>query len=286
MAFIIITESTCDLSRSYIEAHPDLAVIPLTYYIDGREYRDDGKGLSSKEFYDILRKGKTATTGQVGIHAFCQEAVPLLEQGFDLLYLGMSSGMSGSFQSGFCALQELRQQFPARAMEAVDSKAASLGLGLLVHLCLAQKAAGRSFSEVCAFARKSAEELCEWFTVDDLMFLKRGGRISAATALVGAALGIKPILHVDSEGRLVAVGKVRGRELAIRTLAGKIAALTAQDVIAVSHGDCPEDAEKLVRLIRERLQFQGEILLGPVGPVVGAHGGPGSLALFFKGDNR
>ncbi len=286
MAYIIMTESTCDLSWETIHAHQELVVIPLVYYAEGKEYLDNGKGLSNEALYAILKKGGTVVTSQVGIHAFCEAARPWLSRGYDILYIGLSSGISGSFQSGALAMEELRLEFPARKMIALDSKAASLGLGLLVYLCLAEKEKGKGLEEVEAVTRMNIERLCEWFTVNDLFFLKRGGRISASTALVGSALGIKPILHVNREGRMVAIGKARGREQSIRALADKVTDLTGETVFAISYADCLEDAQKLERLIREKHQFQGTVLLEPLGPVVAAHGGSGSLALFFRGENR
>lgn len=283
MSYVIVTDSTCDLPAEFRAAHQDLLVIPLSYFVNGREYLDDGKGLSSAEFYDILRNKGTVTTGQVGIYSFCSKVRPCLEAGEDLLYIGMSSGISGSFQSGSCGITELEAEFPERRMMAVDSRSGSMGLGLVVTLCLERKAAGAALEETAAFARSFCADMEEWFTLDDLMYLKRGGRISAATAVVGSALGMKPILTVDAAGRLVPAGKARGREAAIRLLAGKVPALSPEETIAICHADCPEDAEKLERILREERGFAGRILIGSVGPVIGAHGGLGVLALFFRG---
>ncbi|MBQ7935039.1 MAG: DegV family protein [Clostridia bacterium] len=286
MAYIIVTESTCDLSLSFRESHEDLLVIPLTYYLNGKEYADDGKGLSNKEFYDILRKNGEVSTGQVGIYTFQKAVRPYLEKGMDLLYIGMSSGLSGSYQSAICGMEELKNEYPERRFEAIDSRSASMGQGLLVVLALEAKAAGKSFEEVSAMSRANRDRLCTWLTVDDLMFVKRGGRLNASTAILGTALGIKPIMHTDERGKLEPKEKVRGRMASLKALADKIGSLKEEDAVALCHGDCLEDAQKLERLIREKYRFSGRILMETIGTVVGAHGGPGAMAVFFMGENH
>lgn len=286
MSYLIVTESTCDLSLAYKEAHQDLLVIPLTYYLNGKEYPDDGKRLSSKEFYDILRSKAEVTTGQVGIYTFTQAVLPYLKQGMDLLYIGMSSGLSGSYQSAVCAMEELKQEFPHCRMEAIDSHSASMGQGLLVVLALEAKEKGLPYEEVVAISRANQQRLCTWLTVDDLMFVKRGGRLNASTAILGTALGIKPIMHTDERGKLDPIEKVRGRGNSLKALANKIGSLSEGDTVALCHGDCPDEAKKLEQLIRDQYRFNGRILVEPIGAVVGAHGGPGALAVFFLGENH
>lgn len=286
MPYIIVTESTCDLSLSFKEAHKDLLVIPLTYYLNGKEYPDDGKALSREEFYGILRKKAEITTGQVGVYTFAKAVTPYLKEGYDLLYIGMSSGLSGSYQSALCAMEELKREFPDRRFEAIDSHSASMGQGLLVVLALEAKAAGKSFEEAAAISRANQERLCTWLTVDDLMFVKRGGRLSASTAIVGTALGIKPIMHTDACGKLEVCEKVRGRLASMKSMADKIGSLKEEDTIAICHGDCLGDAKKLEQIIRNQYHFTGRILTEYIGAVVGAHGGPGAMAVFFLGDNK
>ena len=205
-----------------------------------------------------------------------------------MLYLGFSSGLSGTFNAGALAVNELSEKYPERKLYAVDTLCASLGQGLIVYLCWQQQQAGRSIEEVRDYAEKIKLNVCHWFTVDDLMFLKRGGRVSAATAIVGSMLSIKPVMHVDNEGHLIKVDTARGRKASIRALVAEMEKrgtdLAGQHIF-ISHGDCEEDAKYLASLVREKCGVK-DVTINYVGPVIGAHSGPGTIALFFLGKHR
>jgi DegV family protein with EDD domain len=214
---------------------------------------------------------------------------PYLERGTDILYLGFSSGLSNTYNAGRIACEELSEEFPERKLYAVDTLCASLGQGLLVYHAAKMRFDGKSIEEVRDFAEGNKLRLCHWFTVDDLFFLKRGGRVSAATAVVGTMLGIKPIMHVDNEGKLVKVGTVRGRRASIDALCekAKASAIDVKEklVAFISHGDCEEDAKYLADKMKKEVGFK-EVLIGYVGSVIGSHSGPGTLALFYLGTER
>ncbi|MBQ8088889.1 MAG: DegV family protein, partial [Clostridia bacterium] len=250
-------------------------------YLDGRE-------IAFKDFYTRLRANSNVKTSAVNQSQFIELLDPLLQQGKDVLYLGFSSGLSGTYSAGASACEELAAKYPERKVFAVDTLCASMGQGLMVWHCWKQKQAGKTIEEVRDFAEENKLHLCHWFTVDDLMFLKRGGRVSAATAIVGSMLSIKPVMHVDDEGHLIKVSTARGRKASIRALVDEMEK-TAIDVksqhVFISHGDCQEDVDYLSGLLRDRLGVQ-EITSSYVGPVIGAHSGPGTLALFFMGTVR
>ncbi|MDO4732840.1 MAG: DegV family protein, partial [Bacillota bacterium] len=219
----------------------------------------------------------------VNTAAFLQAMEPVLQEGRDILYMGFSSGLSSTFSASVTAVAELQERYPERKIYAFDTLCASLGQGLLVYLAAQKKAAGASIDEVLAYLEETRLNLCHWFTVDDLNHLRRGGRLSATTAVVGTVLNIKPVLHVDDEGRLVNVSKVRGRKKSINALFAEMQerAIDPQgQTVFISHGDCLEDAETLAEMIRAEFGVK-DFLINPVGPVIGAHSGPGTLALFF-----
>ena len=212
----------------------------------------------------------------------------MVAAGNDVLYLGFSSGLSGTYNAGALAVRELSERYPQRKVYAVDTLCASLGQGLLVYLCCMKRREGATIEEVRDYAEATKLHLCHWFTVDDLMFLKRGGRVSAATAIVGSMLSIKPVMHVDDEGHLIKVDTARGRKASIRALVAEMEKrgidLPNQHIF-ISHGDCEDDANYLAKLIREKFPVK-DITINYVGPVIGAHSGPGTLALFFLGTKR
>ena len=287
--YVILSDSSCDLPAEMVEAM-QLRILPLTVSIGGAEYADypDERELSTERFYELLRSGLTAVTSAANAEAFFAEMAPILEGGKDILYIGFSSALSGTFQNAGIAAEELREKYPERTVLCMDSRCASMGQGLLLTLAVAAKNEGKSLQELKEYVEAVIPRLCHWFTVDDLHFLKRGGRISAATASVGTLLHIKPILHVDPEGRLVQMEKARGRKAAIEALSQKVAAYATEietQTVMISHGDSPEDAEKLAQKIRERLRPAG-IIIHTVGPVIGAHSGPGTLSVFFLGTQR
>ncbi|MEG0936165.1 MAG: DegV family protein [Clostridia bacterium] len=287
--FAIVTDSSCDLTAQ-MAAELELSVAPLSVLLDGQTYMNylDGREIAFSDFYAAMRADKPAKTSAVNIDAFLRLMEPLLQAGRDVLYLGFSSALSGTYQCGASAAQTLSEKYPQRKIYAVDTLAASLGEGLLIYLAVQQKRAGKSIEEVRDFVEQNKLHLCHWFTVDDLHFLKRGGRISAATELVGTMLGIKPVMHMDDEGRLVKVEIAKGRKASIRRLKDKMAqsAIDPQNqVVFITHGDCRAEAEQLADLIREQMSPKS-IEINYVGPVIGAHSGPGTLALFFLGDHR
>ena len=285
----IFTDSSCDLPQERADAY-DLHVVPLTVQMNGKSYRNelDGREIAFSDFYAALRAGTPASTSAVNPEAFRAEMEPVLQAGIDILYIGFSSGLSTTYQSGCIAAAELREKYPERTILTVDSLCASLGQGLLVHHAVQKKNAGASIEEVAQYLEANKLHLCHWFTVEDLMFLKRGGRVSAATALLGTALQIKPVMHVDNDGHLINVSKARGRKASISALVDRMEKTgidIASQTVFISHGDCQADAEYAAELMRTRLGVK-DILINYVGPVIGSHSGPGTLAIFFLGSER
>lgn len=284
--YVIVTDSSSDLTKDIL-SDPSLVLLQLDVLVEGEESRANCD-VDIKEFYDKLRTKKGASTSAVNIDKFLEIFESYLKEDTDVLYLGFSSGLSGTYNAGLVAAKELSEKYPERKIYAVDTLAASLGQGLLVDYAVKLKNDGADIETVRDFIEENKLKLCHWFTVDDLFFLKRGGRVSAATAVVGSMLSIKPVLHVDDMGRLISVGKARGRKAAIDALFDKMkeTAIEPQNqTIFISHGDAIEDAEYLADRIREELGAK-EIKIGYVGPVIGAHAGPGVLALFFLGSER
>lgn len=287
-SYVIFTESTGDLTPALIEA-ADLRVLPMAFTLDGKDYRNypDGREMSSHDYYEKLRAGSLCTTSQVTMLEFQQAFTPVLEAGQDILYLAFSSGLSGTYQSGCIAAEELKEKFPGRRIVCVDSLQASMGEGLFCYLVGKKRCQGADLDTAADYARQIAPQVCAWFTVDDLMFLKRGGRVSSAAAVAGTLLGIKPVLHVDEEGHLIPKEKVRGRRASLDALVRHFEA-TALDktggTVFISHGDCADDA----RYVIDKLRALGvkEIEMGEIGPVIGAHSGPGTVALFWLGSAR
>ena len=288
-AYQIITDSTTDLTPELVR-ELDVQVIPLCYMMEGRTYHNipGGGELTEEEFYAKLRAGTMSTTTQINSEEFLRVFTPLLEAGQDVLYIAFSSGLSGTCQSALLAREELRRRFPERRLEVFDSLCASMGEGLLVYHAAKLRQEGRDMDQVLAWLKENVLRLCHWFTVDDLNHLKRGGRVSTATALVGTMLGIKPVLHVDNEGHLISVSKVRGRRQSLEALVSRMeetAVNPAEQTVFISHGDCLEDAQFVAQQVREKLGVT-QIQIGYIGPVIGAHSGPGTVALFFLGKER
>ena len=287
-SYVIFTDSTGDLTPALIEA-ADLRVLPMAFTLDGKEYRNypDGREMSAHDYYEKLRAGSLCTTSQVTMLEFQQAFTPVLEAGQDILYLAFSSGLSGTYQSGCVAAEELKEKFPGRRIVCVDSLQASMGEGLFCYLVGKKRCQGADLDTAADYARQIVPQVCAWFTVDDLMFLKRGGRVSSAAAVAGTLLGIKPVLHVDEEGHLIPKEKVRGRRASLDALVKHFEA-TALDktggTVFISHGDCADDA----RYVIDKLRALGvrEIEMGDIGPVIGAHSGPGTVALFWLGSAR
>ncbi len=287
--FVIVTDSSCDLSAQ-MALDLQLEVLPLSVTIEENTYKNylDGREISAKDFYGRIREGKRVVTSAVNTNAFVEVMEPLLMQGTDILYLGFSSGLSGTYNAGATAVRELAEKYPQRKIYAVDTLCASMGEGLLIYLAVQQKNTGKTIEEVRDYAEETKWKICHWFTVENLMQLKKGGRISATTAIVGTMLNIKPVMHMDMLGKLAAVSKVRGRKASIRALFNRMAEHVVNpegQMIFISHGDCEEEARVLAEMIREQWPVK-DVVLNHVGPVIGAHTGPGVIALFFLGDNR
>ena len=286
MAYQILTDSCCDFtSEKYREL--GLEALPLSVTYRGRTY-DDRNDETLKELYDGLRAGEVATTAAVNPARWESAMLPILAAGKDVYIMAFSSGLSTTYQSAVIAAEELAEQYPNRKILVSDTLCASLGQGLLVWYACKKRDEGLSMEQLHDWVEENKLHLCHWFTVNDLMYLKRGGRVSAATALLGTALNIKPILHVDDEGHLINVDKVRGRKTSIAALAEKVAQLGGNydnRVMFISHGDCLADAQALAEILKTRFGAE-EVYINYVGAVIGSHSGPGTLALFFMGDHR
>ena len=287
--YVLITDSSADLSQEMVQ-ELGVTVLPLSFTIQGKTYRNypDNREMDLPLFYDMLRAGELATTSAVNVAEYTQAVEPILQEGKDVLILAFSSGLSSTYQASVLAAGELREKYPDRKIYTVDTLCASLGQGLLVYLAAQEQRKGKSIEEVRDWAEKTKLHLCHQFTVDDLHFLKRGGRISATTAVVGSMLQIKPVLHVDNEGHLINIGKARGRQASLKALVDKMEKTVTEEgrkTVFISHGDCRKDAVTVADMVRERFGTQ-DIRINFVGPVIGAHSGPGTLALFYLGTER
>ena len=286
MNYQIITDSCCDFPTPMYETL-GLSFVPLSVEFRG-ETNDDRNDDSLKEMYDGLRSGQAAKTSAVNPSRWGEVIEPALAAGQDVLVLAFSSGLSTTYQSAVIAAEELGEKYPDRTIRVVDTLCASMGQGLLVWYACKKRDEGLSLEELYSWVMENRLHLCHWFTVDDLMYLKRGGRISAATALVGTMLQIKPLLHVDDEGHLISMSKARGRKAAIDALVRKAQELGAgydNSTMFISHGDCREDAEYLAQELKEKCGVK-DVVISYVGAVIGSHSGPGTLALFFLGSHR
>ena len=286
--FKILTDNTADLPESYIQAH-DLTLAWLPYLLDGETYTRENT-LDYPTFYARMRAGSMPTTSQVNPQQAREVLEAVLRQGYDVLYIAISSGLSGTYNSVRMAVEELSGEYPEATIAVVDSLCASLGEGLLVHKAVQMKEAGKSLGEIREWLEANKLHLCHVFTVDDLNHLYRGGRVSRTAAFLGTLANIKPMLHVDDEGHLIALSKVRGRKKSISKLVDMMEERLGDwkdknDIIFISHGDCIEDANRLKELVEERTGIQA-YLIDYVGPTIGAHSGPGTLALFFMGEKR
>ena len=286
MSYQIITDTGCDFPTEMYE-QLGLGVAPLSVRYKEKEYTSYSEQWL-KELFAGLRAGEVATTSAVNPEGWKAVMEPVLQKGEDVLALTFSSGLSTTYQSAVIAAEELQETYPQRKIRVVDTLGASLGQGLYVWYACKKRDEGMSMDDLATWCEENRQNLCMWFTVDDLMCLKRGGRISAATALVGTMLQIKPVLHVDAEGHLINVAKCRGRKASIDALAKKMGELQtpgANDTVFICHGDCQEDAEKLAAMVKEQYGVK-DVFIYYVGAVIGSHSGPGTLALFFMGKER
>lgn len=281
----IFTDSACDLSADLLRLW-GVKFCSLNFTFDGESRSYENYELPAPVFYQFMRDGKTAQTSAINPDSFSHAFERELKKGRDILYLGFSSALSTTCNSARIAAEELTEQYPERKILVVDTLGASAGQGLLVYLTVQQKRAGASIEEAARFAEENKQRICHWFTTDTLTYLQRGGRISTAAAVFGNALNLRPVLTVSPEGLLENTAKVRGRKATIRALADKVInnAVDGSPVF-LSHADCEEDAITLAHMIRDARGLKTEVITD-VGPVIGAHAGPGTLAVFFVGTDR
>lgn len=286
-SYVIYTDSGSDISPELLNEW-GVKCVSLTFKFDDSDKECTNADMSSKEFYEQMRAGKTARTAAANIDTFKEMFGADLNDGKDILYIGFSSGLSGTYNSGRVAAEELAPDFPERKIITIDSLCASAGQGLLVYFAKEEQSKGASLDEVAKLMNELAPKMCHWFSVDDLQHLKRGGRISPATALVGNLLGIKPVLHVDDEGHLINVSKARGRKAALKALADKYTELAENpkdSVIFISHADCMDDVKILEDMIKAEHGI-GFAHIADIGPVIGSHAGPGTIAIFYIAKER
>lgn len=289
MPFTVFTDGCSNLPGEIVRGL-GIRLLPCAYTVDGKSatYTGDLETFDSHAYYDSLRGGSVIKTSLLNTHLFLTSFAPALEQGEDIVYLGMSSGISGTIQAARIAAGELEEQYPGRSVCVVDSLGAGLGVGLLTCRACDLRDEGKTARETAAILDEEKMRLCQYFTVDDLNFLKRTGRVSGTTALIGTVLNIKPLLYGDNEGHIVSCGKVRGRKRALDAIVEKYRAKVVNvenQRIAISHGDVPEEAEELARRISE-IAKPKELIIAPHEPFTGCHVGPGMLALFFFGNSR
>ncbi len=285
---VIIIDSCTDLPYEYIEKN-NIPVVNFTYHFKGQDYIDDFfQSMSSKAFYDDVRNGEMPTTSQVNAEEYIKVFRPFLKEKRAIIYLCFSSALSGSYNSSLIAKDTLLEEYPEADITLIDTKAASLGSGLIAWYAIEMLEKGATKEEIVEWVENNKLKVAHWFTVNDLNHLKRGGRVSGTTAFIGTILDIKPVLHVDNEGRLIPLSKVKGRKKSIRALFDKLRdniVNPEQQVIFISHGDSLQDAQYLAELIKASYNVK-DIIINNVGPVIGAHSGPGTIALFFLADKR
>lgn len=286
--YAIMTDNTADLPYSYYKEH-GVEYMYLTYQMEGETYGKDNE-LEVKDFYNRMRKGSMPTTSQVNSEEVKEVFRPILKQGKDILYLAFSSGLSGTYNSVRLAAEELGEEFPEQKILVIDSLCASLGEGLFVDKAVEMKEAGKSLEENAAWLEEHKLNFCHVFTVDDLFHLHRGGRVSKVAAVVGTMVNLKPVLHVDNEGHLIPLKNVRGRKKSLSTLVALMEERIGEwkdknTKVFISHGDCQGDAEYVAKLVKEKFGYE-TFLINYVGSTIGAHSGPGTVALFFMGEYR
>lgn len=284
--FVITTDSTIDLSKKYI-AEKKLPVLSLEYIMDGVTY-EDMNGLSHKEFFDKIREGSLPTTSQVNPEQSKEFLEQFVKEGKAVLHIAFSSGLSGTCNSAMIAADELREEYKDAEIVVIDSLCASMGQGLLVYKAIEMKEQGKSMKEIAAWVEENKLHVCHNVTVDDLNHLHRGGRVSKATAVVGTMIKIKPIIHMDNEGKLQVIGKERGRKKSLITIVDRMEKQMEgyeNDIVMITHGDCIEDAEFVKRQVEERFGIHN-VMIHDIGTVIGSHTGAGVVAVFFMGNTR
>jgi len=288
LGIVIVTDSNCDLPVEYISKN-NVHVIPFTFVLNGVSYIDDfGKSLSYKAFYNEIRKGSMPTTAQITAYTFENEFRSFISKGDSVIYIGFSSALSGTYNSSVIARNEIVEVAPEADITVVDSKSATVGQGLLVYYACEMLKQGKSKQEIVDWIESNKLKVNHWFTIDSLEHLKRGGRISSASAAIGGMLEVKPVLNVSNDGSLNVVKRIRGRKKSIRTLLEEFktrAIKPEEQMIYITHGDCVEDAENLKSLILSETTAKA-IVINDLGPIVGTHTGPGMLGVFFLGKER
>ena len=285
---IIITDSCSDLPLEYIENN-NIFTLGFSVFFKGKEFQDDlGKTLKYKDFYEGVRSGEMPSTSQINVQTYYETFKNYVLKDNSIIYLGFSSALSGSLNSAGLARTSLLEEFPDADITIIDTKAASLGLGLIVYYSNEMLKKGASKQEIVEWVENNKLKVNHWFTVDDLNHLKRGGRVSSTAAAIGTLLSIKPILHVDDEGRLIPVAKAKGRKKSLKALVDifKERVINPEDqMIFISHGDSVEDALLVKEMILKETSVKN-FIVNPIGPVIGSHAGPGTIALFFLGESR
>ena len=287
--YIIMTDSCCDLT-DHMAKELELTVVPLTVHIDGQDYPNllDGSAISFEDFYSKIRAGKLATTSASNVGQFQDAMRPVLESGKDIVCINFSSALSTTYQSACIAAADMRQEFPDAKIYVVDSLSASLGQGLLLYLTVQKKREGLIAEELVQWVEDNKLHIDHWFTVDDLNYLKMGGRLSAGAAFFGSMLSIKPVMHTSDEGKLVPVSKVRGRKASLKALIDKIAELgiePSEQVMFICHADCEVEARAVAEEMKARYGVK-EVYINYIGPVIGSHTGPNTMGIFFVGTKR
>lgn len=284
--FVITADSTVDLPKEWLE-EKGVQILSLSYIIDGETY-SDMNGLSHKEFFARIKSGSMPTTSQINPDEAKAAFEKIIKEGKDILHLGFSSGLSGSYNSERIASEDLKEEYPEAEVRVIDTLCASMGQGLLLYKALELKEQGKSLSEIADWIEENKLHICHNVTVDDLYHLHRGGRVSKATAIVGTMVKIKPIIHMSNEGKLAVIGKERGRKKSMAVLLDKMEKQMQgyeNNVVMITHGDCEEDAEYVASQIRERFGIDNIIING-IGSVIGSHTGAGVIAVFFMGNER
>lgn len=283
--YSFVCDSSCDLSEDQL-LDRSVRSVPLSFRFGSEDKEYKCNEMECNEFYLRMRDGQVAKTSGVNVMEFISTFEPILKNGENIIYLGFSSALSMTYSAARKAAEELRRKYPKRRIATIDTLCASAGISLLLDIAIEKKNAGATFDEAVEFAERTKNQICHWFTVDDLEYLKRGGRINPSTAFFGNMLGIKPLLHVDDGGRLINVGKVRGRRATLVAMCDKYGDLhEGNHDIYISHADCIDDAKLLSDMLKSRFDANTR-LITDVGPVIGSHSGPGTLALFFIGKER
>ena len=284
--FVIVSDSTVDLPKEYLQAK-QVPIISLSYIMDGVTY-EEMDGLSHKEFFEKLRTGSLPTTSQINPEQAREALEPLAKEGKDILYIGFSSGLSGGYNSVRMAAEDLKEEYPDINIITIDSLCACMGEGLLLYKALELKERGMSMKEIVEWVEANKLHICHNVTVDDLNHLHRGGRISRTTAVVGSMIKIKPIIHMSDEGKLVVIGKERGRKKSLISIVDRMEKQMQgydNDIVMITHGDCIEDAESVKKQVEERFGIHN-VMINGIGSVIGSHTGAGVVAVFFMGDKR